>query len=176
MEAQTLMLSQSYEPQAVIPWSHAVQLLFLGKVEVIEEYEQDARSTYLVIKIPAVVRLLGRVRRRKSPVRFSRVNIYARDGYKCQYCGERRPNDDLTFDHVTPRSRGGTTTWTNIVTCCTTCNGTKRNRTPAEAGMRLLKQPVEPRTAPAVVLRISKQHAPAQWGAYLYWTAALDQD
>src|SRR5512134_2453131 len=103
---RTLLLSQGFEPIKVISWQRAITLLFLGKVEVIEEYDHNVRSVSLVIKIPAVVRLLRAFRRHAKPVKFSRVNIYARDHYRCQYCGRRASISELTYDHVTPRSQG----------------------------------------------------------------------
>ena len=175
MTAMTLMLDQGYAPVKVIPWQRAIQLLFLGKVEVVEEYDRDVRSTYLVIKIPAVVRLLRAFRRQKKPVKFSRVNIYGRDNYACQYCGVQRPIVELTYDHVVPRAQGGTTTWTNIVTACARCNEWKGNRTPKQAGMRLLKEPVQPRNVPALVIEVSRENAPAAWRDYMWWTSELEQ-
>src|SRR3954466_9871586 len=87
--AQTLLLNQGFEPIKVISWQRAITLLFLGKVEVLEEYGKDIRSVNVIIKVPAVVRLLRAFRRHSRPVKFSRVNIYARDNYKCQYCGKK---------------------------------------------------------------------------------------
>lgn len=173
---QTLMLDQGYAPVKVIPWQRALRLLTLGKVEVVEEYDHEVRTTFLAIKVPAVVRLLRAFRRVKKPVKFSRVNIYGRDGYKCQYCGARRKVDELTYDHVLPRSRGGRTTWTNIVTCCSPCNLRKADRTPAEAGMRLTREPKQPVDAPVVMVAVSRESAPAAWRDYLYWTGELDSD
>ncbi len=122
---KTLLLSQSYEPIKVISWQRAITLLFLGKVEVVEEYGDAVRSVTFIIKIPSVVRLLRAFRRHHRPVKFSRVNIYARDGYACQYCGDKLGVDELTYDHVVPRSQGGRTEWTNIVTACHDCNRRK---------------------------------------------------
>lgn len=175
-DAQTLVLNQSYEPLEIVSWKQAITLLFQGKCEVIEEYAQDIRSAYLVIKIPAVVRLLNKIRRHKKPVKFSRVNIYGRDDYKCQYCAKRCKIDDLTYDHVLPRSQGGKTTWTNIASCCADCNTKKGGRTPEQAKMRLLKKPVQPVDVPALVIQVSREKAPEAWRDYLYWTGALDQD
>ena len=87
--AQTLLLNQGFEPIKVISWQRAISLLFLGKVEVLEEYDRDIRSVNLIIKVPAVVRLLRAFRRHARPVKFSRANIYARDNYKCKYCGKK---------------------------------------------------------------------------------------
>jgi len=171
--SRTLLLSQSYEPLRVISWKRAFTLLTLGKVEVVEEYDRNIRTCYLVFKMPAVVRLVNAFRRHRHPVRFSRVNVYARDRYRCQYCGVKESLSSLTFDHVIPRSRGGTTSWTNVVAACVACNHKKGNRTPAEAHLRLIKEPVQPRWVPAVTLQISMRSVPEAWTDYLYWTGAL---
>jgi 5-methylcytosine-specific restriction endonuclease McrA len=171
-----LLLSQSYEPLRVISWQRALTMLTLGKVEVIEEYDQDIRSCYLVFKMPAVVRLLNVFRRHRRPVRFSRVNVYARDRYRCLYCGQKQSMAELTFDHVIPRSLGGRTCWTNVVTACIPCNRRKANRTPELAGMRLRKQPIQPQWVPAVTLTISMKSVPDAWQDYLYWTGELADD
>lgn len=173
---QTLMLDQGYAPVKVIPWQRAIQLLFLGKCEVVEEYDQEIRSTKLVMKIPAVVRLLRAFRRHRKPVKFSRVNIYARDGYRCQYCGDKFSIGELTYDHVIPRAQGGKTTWTNIVSCCQECNAHKANRTPVQARMKLRKEPKQPVDVPALVIEVSRENVPAAWRDYLYWTGELDHD
>jgi 5-methylcytosine-specific restriction endonuclease McrA len=173
--ARTLLLSQGFEPIKVISWQRAITLLFLGKVEVVEEYDHNIRSVNLIIKIPAVVRLLRAFRRHAKPVKFSRVNIYARDHYRCQYCGRRASISELTYDHVTPRSQGGRTEWTNIVTACYECNRKKGGRTPREAGMALLAQPVQPNWVPAVTIRISMRSIPDAWRDYLYWTGDLSE-
>jgi len=171
---QTLVLDQGYEPLKVVHWTRAVALWFQGKVEIVSEYDGFARSSVLVIKIPAVVRLLRRFRRHKKPVKFSRVNIYGRDNYTCQYCGKKHTMSELTYDHVVPRSQGGRTTWDNIVTACSPCNARKAGRTPAQAGMKLLKQPRQPVDLPAVVLQLSKTSTPDQWRDFLYWTGELE--
>jgi len=173
VESRTLVLSQGYEPLKVISWKRAITLLTLGKIEVIEEYDHDIRSTSIVFKCPAVVRLLSAFKRHKKPVKFSRVNIFGRDHYKCQYCGKKGRLDDLTYDHVTPKSQGGKTVWNNIVTACYDCNSKKRNRTPQQAGMKLRMKPIQPRWVPAMTLRINQEHAPSAWATYLYWTQEL---
>lgn len=173
---QTLVLNQSYEPVKIVSWQRAITLLFLGKCEVIEEYDRDIKTTSFVIKIPAVVRLLNAFRRHKKPVKFSRVNIYGRDNYSCQYCGTKKSIADLTYDHVVPRSQGGKTTWTNIVTACGGpggCNSRKANRTPTQAGMRLRKLPVQPTATPTLVVTVSKTSVPDAWRDFLYWTQEL---
>jgi 5-methylcytosine-specific restriction endonuclease McrA len=178
MEAnhRTLVLSQGYEPLKIVSWQRAITLLFLGKVEVIEEYDRNIKTTSLVIKIPAVVRLLAAIRRHKQPVKFSRVNIYGRDKYTCQFCGAKQSIGELTYDHVVPRSQGGKTTWTNIVTACEPCNRKKANRTPEQANMRLLAQPVQPKAMPVLVVTVNKESMPDAWRDYLYWTGELEHD
>lgn len=176
MNAQTLMLDQGYAPVGVIPWQRAIQMLSLGKCEVVEEYDHEIRSQFLVIKIPAVVRLLRVFRKRKKPVKFSRVNIYGRDDYRCQYCGKKFSMSELTYDHVVPRSQGGKTTWTNIVSACDRCNAKKRDQTPEQAGMKLLKKPVQPVDVPSIVIEVSRRSVPDAWRDYLYWTGSLDEE
>lgn len=172
----TLLLDCSYQPLDIIPWKEAVRLWFLGKAEVIEEHEAELRSTYLVIKMPAVVRLVHLFKRKKRKVKFSRVGIYTRDKYKCQYCGQKGTIRDFTFDHVIPRAQGGRTNWENIVTACMPCNTRKANRTPKQAGMSLLSTPKRPEWLPMVNLRMSQKKVPDEWSSYLYWTGVLDED
>lgn len=173
---RTLVLSQGYEPLKVVSWKRAINLLFLGKVELVEEYDQDIRSTSLVIKCPAVVRLLNAFRRHKKGVRFNRINIFARDRYSCQYCGKKGKIADLTYDHVIPRSQGGKTEWTNITTACSICNGKKGGRTPQQAGMRLRIKPYKPSWVPAITLRFNRKSIPESWATYLYWNQTLLED
>ena len=170
---QVLLLNLSYEPLKVINWKKAITLLCLGKVEVIEEYGRDIRSVSMTIRLPSVVRLLRMVKRPKHPVRFSRQNIYARDRYRCQYCGSRFPSEELTYDHVLPRSRGGRTEWENIVTCCVACNRKKGGKTPEEARMRLIRKPVRPTWVPALRITIGIKEVPNSWRDYLYWNVEL---
>ena len=173
---RTLLLTQGYEPIKIISWQRAMTLLMLDKVEVVEEYDTEIRGTSIMLNVPAVVRLRKAFRRFAKPVKFSRVNIYARDEYRCQYCGTKCSIDQLTYDHVTPRSRGGKTTWENIVSCCYACNAEKANRTPAEARMTLLSTPVRPSWMPAVQIRVSARSVPDAWRDYVYWTGEIDTD
>jgi 5-methylcytosine-specific restriction endonuclease McrA len=151
-------------------------MMFDGKVEVVEEYDEDIRSVSITIKMPAVVRLLRRIRGRKKAVKFSRINVATRDDFRCQYCGEKQILRKLTYDHVTPRAKGGKTTWENIVMACYPCNEKKQDRTPSQAGMRLRKPPVKPKSLPVVVFRIDPQATlPEQWVNWVYWHGALDE-
>jgi 5-methylcytosine-specific restriction endonuclease McrA len=170
---RTLLLSREYEPVKAISWQRALTLLSLGKVEVLEEYDGFVRSSTIVVKIPAVVRLLRAFKRFRKPVKFSRVNIYGRDNYSCQYCGEHRKMSELTYDHVIPRSQGGKTVWDNIVTACQTCNLKKGGRTPEQAGMTLRKKPLQPKAMPALLITINQKSMPDAWRDYVYWTTPL---
>lgn len=169
---RTLLLSNGYEPIATIGWQRAISLLTLGKVEVIEEYDREVRSTHLVIKLPAVVRLVNFFRRHKQRVKFSRQNILARDKWCCQYCGQKVKTEKMTMDHVVPRAQGGKTEWENIVTCCEDCNAKKADRTPVQAKMRLRTKPVRPDWVPVFSIQLSGT-VPEQWASYLYWNAEL---
>jgi 5-methylcytosine-specific restriction endonuclease McrA len=173
---RTLLLSQGYEPIKIIPWQRAMILLTLDKVDVVEEYDVEVRAPSIIVRIPAVVRLRKAFRRYARPVKFSRVNIYARDAHRCQYCGVKCATDQLTYDHVVPRSRGGRTSWDNIVSCCYACNRRKANRTPAEAKMVLRSTPVRPEWIPAVQIRVSTKSVPAAWRDYVYWVGEIEHD
>ena len=168
-----LFLDNDWQPLRVEPWTRAITDLFLGKVEVIE-YSRDRtiKGVSRELPMPAVVRLLRRFRRDRQAIRFSRVNIYTRDAFTCPYCSERFDTEDLTFDHVLPRSAGGRTNWENIVTCCVPCNHAKANRTPEQAGMRLRRRPTKPRFLPTVTVRMDRRQVPDEWRPY--WNVALD--
>lgn len=168
-----LVLNITYEPLKIVDWKKAITLLFLGKVEVLEEYGREIHSVSFSVKLPAVVRLLKMVKRPKTPIKFSRQNIYARDKYRCQYCGDKFAPEDLTYDHVLPRSRGGRTEWRNIVTCCVECNRRKGGRTPVEAGMRLIRKPSRPNWVPALRITLGVREIPQSWRDYLYWNVEL---
>lgn len=170
---QVLLLNITYQPLKIINWKKAITLLCLGKVEVIEEYGRDIHSVSFTIKLPSVVRLLRMVKRPKSPIKFSRQNIYARDRYKCQYCGSQFNTEELTYDHILPKSRGGKTEWENIVTCCVNCNRKKGGRTPKEAAMRLIRKPARPSWIPALRITIGYRDVPESWRDYIYWNVEL---
>lgn len=176
LSAQTLMLDRGYAPLGIVSWEDAVTLLYQGKVEVVAEYDQEIRSAYTVIKVPAVIRVKHAVTKREKPVKFSRVNVYGRDNYRCQYCGTQCTMKELTYDHVLPRAQGGKTNWTNIVSACFSCNAKKGGRTPEQARMRLLKRPVQPVSTPSVMIPISRNSIPDAWRDYVWWTGDLEQD
>jgi 5-methylcytosine-specific restriction endonuclease McrA len=154
-------------PHKIISWQRAVTLLYLGKVEVVEEYDDVLRSITVSIKTPAVVRLTKSRASTKQVVRFSRVNVYTRDAFRCQYCGEKKAMDELNYDHVVPRARGGQTVWENIVTSCYGCNDRKGSRTLEEAGMKLLRTPVKPKSLPITpAFRFELAGLPPVWQPY----------
>ena len=131
--------------------------------------------------MPSVVRFLKPVPRKKA-VKFSRQNVYVRDQGKCQYCGQRVPRTDFTYEHVIPRAQGGTTCWENVVVSCVPCNQRKGGRTPEQARMPLLVRPVKPKKLPDLAhLSLSfKPGMPESWKTWLrdavYWNGTLDQD
>jgi len=176
MTAQTLLLTPWMMPHKIIPWQTAIVMSFLGKVDVLEEYDEDIRSPSVAIKAPAVVRLRRPLGGMKRGVKFSRINVFARDEFRCQYCSEVFPTPELTFDHVVPVSQGGRKDWENIVTCCVSCNRRKGGRTPAEARMHLVRPPRRPMSAPAIRITIGLRSAPESWRDYLYWNLELDKD
>ena len=166
----TLILTQGYMPHRIVDWKKAITMSFTGKVEVVETYDEVIRSVSRAFDMPAVVRLTRPIRRGRAKVRFSRLHVLLRDEHRCQYCGGRFDARDLTLDHVVPRSRGGTTTWTNIVTACVPCNSSKGNRTPREAGMKLRAEPVRPNrlTFPFTQLRVART-VPDPWKSWVWW-------
>jgi 5-methylcytosine-specific restriction endonuclease McrA len=141
-------------------------MLFLGKIEILEEYEHDIRSVSVVIKAPAVVRLLRFFRPGRRSPPLSRGNILARDNFQCQYCSRELTVKEATLDHVVPRSQGGKTTWENIVCCCAACNRKKGGRTPKEARMALLSKPVRPDWLPVLHIKLHGKIPPA-WHTFL---------
>jgi len=142
--SRVLILNASYEPLHVCSVKRAVGLLMHEVAERVEDTERVLRSPRSVFPVPSVIRLKRFVR---GPIRqrvaFNRKNVFKRDDHHCQYCG--RHFSDLTLDHVMPRSRGGPTSWENVVACCKACNARKRDRTPEEARMKLLRPPYAPR-------------------------------
>ncbi len=162
----TLLLNASYEPLRIISWEKAITLFFLGKVEVIETYDKNIRSVSLVMRAPSVVRLVNYVRlgSRKPPL--SKINLLARDNFTCQYCKKTLSRTDSTVDHVVPRTKGGKTSWENIVLACPPCNRKKGGRTPDEANMKLLKQPEAPTWLPVVNFTF-ENNIPKIWNIFL---------
>jgi len=164
-----LVLNASFEPLHIVTWQRAIQLLFQGKVEVIEESDQEIRTVRLTIKVPAVLRLLNYVplSKKKNIIRFSRTNIFLRDNNICQYCSRQFSKTHLTLDHVVPIVQGGRKCWENIVTACKPCNQRKGGRTPAQANMQLVRKPRQPNWLPGASISFGFTKTPERWRIYL---------
>ena len=114
----------SYYPLSLWSWQDAIKAVFLERVNIVSEYEFKVRSPSFEMKLPSVVSLKTYIKPSRHPA-FTRFNVFLRDRFQCQYCGA---DEDLTFDHLLPRSRGGHTTWANVVTACAPCNLKKGNK------------------------------------------------
>ncbi len=162
----------SYYPLSLWSWQDAIKAVFLERVQPIAHYDKSVRSPSIEIRLPSVVSLKTFVRPARHPA-FTRFNVFLRDRFCCQYCGAR---DDLTFDHLVPRSRGGQTTWENVVTACSTCNLTKGGLTPRDSGMRPSQMPFQPSVQD--LHRNGRLFPPnylhRSWLDYLYWDTELD--
>jgi len=133
------------------------------------------RTVSFEIQVPRIIRLLGYDKLPKQTVKFNRRNIFARDVNRCQYCGKKFATQDLSLDHVTPRSQGGQSTWTNVVCACLKCNVRKGGRTPREAGMHLTRPPEKPRRSPLLNLKLTSTKYQS-WKTFLdnaYWSVEL---
>lgn len=162
-----LVLNQSFEPLAVCRARRAIVLIFQGKAEMLEDGKGYAHSINTTVPLPSVIRLAEMVRRpRHRRRRMTRYEIFARDNYTCQYCGVQSRH--LTLDHVMPRYRGGEHTWENVVSCCAPCNRRKAGRTPAEAHMKLLKEPVEPAYGSFFIVPRHHLGKHDEWRKYLF--------
>jgi len=165
--SQVLLLNATYEPLNVVSVRRAVLLLVKEKAEIVEATEAWLRSERLSLPMPLVIRLVYFVRiPRRFSLPLSRRTVMARDHYACQYCGEQPGKASLTIDHIIPRSRGGATSWKNVITACGACNRRKGNRTPKEANMPLLSRPSRPRYLAVTLL--AGPRTPKVWGKYMY--------
>ena len=162
----------SYYPLSLWSWQDAIKAVFLDRVNIIAEYDQAVSSPSFSMKLPSVVCLKSYVQPSRFPA-FTRFNVFLRDKFECQYCGDE---DDLTFDHVIPRAQGGRTTWENVAAACAPCNLRKGGRTPRQAGMHISRHPIRPtswqlqdhgRSFPPGYLHDS-------WRDYLYWDVELE--
>lgn len=166
-QSRVLVLDVFYRPHRIVPWERAVCLLFDGKAAAVVEYDETIRSPSLTMQKPAVIRMTRAARFGRRPIKFCRENVLTRDGFQCQYCARRLEAHELTYDHVLPRSRGGATHWENIVAACYACNCRKANRTPAEAGMPLLRTPRRPVWLPIVAKRFNIRSMPDLWRPFM---------
>jgi 5-methylcytosine-specific restriction endonuclease McrA len=161
----------SYFPLSTLNWQDAVTAVVKDHVWVVAEYDQVVRSPSREMRLPSVVAMRFYVPM-PSRVAFTRFNVFLRDRFRCQYCGEKFPSSQLTFEHVVPRSRGGVTAWDNIVAACDPCNLKKGNRT----DMKPIRWPQEPT---AYELLAAKRAFPPNylhesWLDYLYWDSEIE--
>lgn len=170
MSINTLLLTPWMSPARVISWQRAIVLTFLGKVEVVAEYEAVVQSPSTTLRIPAVVRQRRATSHRVKGPSFSRANVFLRDDFTCQYCSASGDVVPLNLDHVLPKSQGGRTSWENIVTSCVPCNQRKAGRTPEQASMRLVKKPVKPAKLAKSRLMVLRDRAgtkfPSEWEGF----------
>lgn len=140
-----------------------------------DDHADWVRTVSFEIRVPRVIRLLGYDRLPRQRVKFNRRNLFARDGNRCQYCGKRFSSSELSLDHVVPRSIGGKSTWRNLVCACTACNKRKGGRTPAQARMRLIRTPSEPKRNPVIHMKL-RSGKYESWKTFLgnaYWSVEL---
>jgi 5-methylcytosine-specific restriction endonuclease McrA len=195
-----LVLNRLWQAVNICTARRALTLLFEGRAQVVldcadgsfqtfnfdqwrdfSEQEPHAECVHTVsfkVRIPRVILLALFDHVPKKEVKFTRHNIFERDRNTCQYCGRGFERKDLNLDHVIPRDRGGPTSWENIVCSCVDCNTRKGNRTPSEAGMRLIRKPKRPRWRPFVQISVGLQHHDS-WKHFLdlaYWNVELGED
>ncbi|MFW6161938.1 MAG: HNH endonuclease [Planctomycetota bacterium] len=203
LDASVLVLNKLYMPVQIVRARRAFKLLCREAAEVIaieedrfEAHDFDSwcelsalraefadrndphdyvRTVNLDIRVPRIIRLLVYDRLPRRAVKFNRRNLYARDENRCQYCGKRFHTSELTLDHIVPRSRGGKSTWTNLVCCCVACNTRKGGRLPVEASMALIRRPFKPRRSPVIRLTIRDERYKS-WRHFVdeaYWSVEL---
>ena len=165
----------SYFPLSLWPWQETVKAVFLDRVNIISEYEQVVRSPSFEMRLPSVISLKEFIPLARRPA-FTRFNVFLRDRFSCQYCSQHQAAHDLTFDHVIPRSRGGRTTWDNVVAACQQCNLLKGNRLPKQADMFPVTRPYQPTT---FELQENGRGFPPNylhhsWRDFLYWDSELE--
>jgi 5-methylcytosine-specific restriction endonuclease McrA len=201
LSASVLVLNRFYMAVHVINVRRAICLLFRELAEVIhfeegqyanynfeswleisqlrsslrEPHEDWIKSVNCEIQVPRVIRLLTYDRVPKQTLRFNRRNLFARDGNVCQYCGHSFPTSELSLDHVVPRSRGGDTSWENVVCACVACNVKKGGRTPQEAHLKLVRPPVKPKRSPLLAMKLGNPKYES-WKTFIdnaYWNVDL---
>ncbi|MDV5121924.1 MAG: HNH endonuclease [Candidatus Scalindua sp.] len=206
LESSVLVLNKFYAAVHIVNVKRAFALLFKESAEVVsidngqynsydfsswvdvsafkaeyelpdEEQYESIRTFSIEIRVPKIIRLVVYDKLPKARVKFNRKNIFARDKNICQYCGKRFPTSELSLDHVVPRTQGGKSTWKNIVCACTDCNKHKGGRRPVEAGMKLIRKPVQPKHCPIIQLKLGSNKYQS-WKQFLdnaYWSVPLEK-
>ncbi|MGJ8695656.1 MAG: HNH endonuclease [Verrucomicrobiaceae bacterium] len=187
LERPVLVLNRLWQPVQTCSAKRALKLLCLGHAQVVQtegdcryqthdfgswvDYSENSlaeevvRSVKMVLQIPKIIVLAMYDRIPRREVKFTRENVFRRDGYTCQYCRTQFPEEKLNLDHVVPRDRGGITSWKNIVTSCFPCNTRKANRTLAQANLKLPKEPKAPRWRPLYGMR--EQSTDESWQEFI---------
>ncbi|MFC1927994.1 HNH endonuclease [Chloroflexota bacterium] len=161
-----LVLNQSYEPLNICRVRRAVVLLYQSRAEMLENGSGFIHSATYEFPVPSVIRLASMIKRPpRSERKLTRLEVFKRDRYTCQYCGKE--TRELTLDHIIPRYRDGEHTWENVVSACVACNRSKAGRTPQEAGMRLTRQPSRPRDNGLFYIPAHYPHIRSEWEKYL---------
>ncbi len=165
----------SYFPLSLWTWQDAVKAVFLGRVNVVSQYDRHIHSPRMEMRLPSVVSLKNYLAMSRVPA-FTRFNVFLRDGFRCQYCGDAFDSEHLTFDHVTPRSLGGRTSWDNVVTACGPCNMHKGNRMPDISGMFPRHRPRPPsyHELQENGRAFPPNHLHHTWHDFLYWDIELE--
>lgn len=177
-----LLLNADGRPMSVAPlstrsWQEAVEDVLAGKVMVLAQYDAYARSPSRAVQLPSVIATKSYVDLNR-PAAFTRLNLFLTTGFRCAFCGIRRATQDLTFEHLIPRARGGQTGWENILPACVACNQRKGCRTPREANMKPLFKPRRPTVAEVNALairhagRVTALHK--SWLDFLYWDCDVE--
>ena len=174
-----LVLNANFQPLSYFPlslwsWKNTIRAVFLDRVNVVSEYEVAVHSPNLEIKLPSVISLKESIDLDRKPA-FTRFNVFLRDRFCCQYCGGKFRTEDLTFDHVLPRSHGGKTIWKNVVTACRDCNRIKGNKILKNQKLNLLSEPLTPNTHELQKNgRLFPPHyLHESWRDFLYWDSEL---
>jgi 5-methylcytosine-specific restriction endonuclease McrA len=191
LQRPTLVLNRNWQPVNVSTVARALVLLWNESARVVDPADYQTydwhdwaklqpsdgddciQAVRFRLRVPEVITLTGYDRLPTASVTFSRRNIFRRDHFTCQYCGVQPGSEELTIDHVVPRSHGGESRWDNCVLSCVECNKTKADRTPAQAGMRLRKTPVKPEWKPLYALRGDRIESWSKFVSEAYWNAEL---
>ena len=193
LDRPTLMLNRNWQPVGVAPVRRSLVLLWNGTARVVDpadyqlytwadwaamaprDGEPMVRTVRQPIRVPEVLSLITYDRVPTNSVTFSRRNIFKRDRYTCQYCGNQPGPEELTIDHVIPRAQGGESTWENCVLACVACNARKADRTPEQARMRLPRRPHKPQWKPDYATRGERITSWSRFLSEAYWTVELQR-
>jgi hypothetical protein len=192
LQRPTLVLNRNWQPVNVATVARALVLLWNEAARVVDvadyqtfswddwsklrprDDETFVQAISMRLRVPEVIALSTYDRQPQSAVTFSRRNVFKRDQYVCQYCGGQPGTDELTIDHVVPRSQGGVSSWTSVL-ACVTCNKCKADRTPREAGMTLRRQPIRPTWKPVYADHHVRLESWSKFVSDVYWNAELQK-